>query len=374
MAMTWINAAAWWGLALVAVPIAIHLLVRQQTRIVAYPSLRFVRETALAAFRRRAIQDAVLLACRAAIVVAAVAALAGPILQTESRQAGHDNRVSRAIVQLDDSVANEEELTVGSFRSATFRRAAIADALTDAARWLDAQPPSSREVVFVGAFRKGQIAREDLLALPSGIGVRFAEGKEPRAGEPFMQRTLKRLDGRLVFVLSQVRLSADSTHVGTGGAISAGDDRIRVVAAAKDQPLADAALSVVLDAGIRWPDPQRRLVVVWEGADIAAPGASDGDVVRMAVPDPPPTAATTLRDAIDAATPMDAAEPIRIAQVDLDAWSRPAGPPSPRAQPADEGDRRWLWGAALLLLAAEYWLRRDAAQQLAQAGQEGRVA
>ena len=98
MSITWINAAAFAGLALVALPIAIHLLVRQQTRVLAFPSLRFLRETALAAFRRRRIEDAVLLLCRAAIVIAAVAALAGPILQTPARTAGYASRTSRAIV------------------------------------------------------------------------------------------------------------------------------------------------------------------------------------------------------------------------------------------------------------------------------------
>ena len=61
MSITWINPVALAGFALMALPIAIHLLVRQQTRSLPYPSLRFLRETALAAFRRRAIQDAALL-------------------------------------------------------------------------------------------------------------------------------------------------------------------------------------------------------------------------------------------------------------------------------------------------------------------------
>ena len=61
MSITWITPVALAGFALIALPIAIHLLVRQQTRSLPYPSLRFLRETALAAFRRRAIQDAALL-------------------------------------------------------------------------------------------------------------------------------------------------------------------------------------------------------------------------------------------------------------------------------------------------------------------------
>ena len=88
MSITWITPVALAGFALIALPIAIHLLVRQQTRQLAYPSLRFLRETALAAFRRRAIQDAALLACRVAIVAAAVMALAGPVLHTAVAHGG----------------------------------------------------------------------------------------------------------------------------------------------------------------------------------------------------------------------------------------------------------------------------------------------
>jgi hypothetical protein len=156
MSIGWIHPAVLWGVALVALPIAIHLLVRQQTRTVLYPSLRFVRETALAAFRRRAIQDALLLACRVAIVAAAVLALAGPIVQTPARTSGYAARVSRAVVQVDGGAIDEGTLA-GAFRAQAFRRANLADAIGDAAAWLDAQPPSSREIVFTGEFRKGQL-------------------------------------------------------------------------------------------------------------------------------------------------------------------------------------------------------------------------
>ena len=41
---------------LVVLPIAVHLLVRQHSRTQLYPSLRFLRETQLAAFRRRKVE------------------------------------------------------------------------------------------------------------------------------------------------------------------------------------------------------------------------------------------------------------------------------------------------------------------------------
>jgi hypothetical protein len=370
MSIAWLNPAALWGLALLAIPLAIHLLVRQQTRSVHFPSLRFLRETALAAFRRRAIQDAVLLACRAAIVIAAVLALAAPVLQTSARTAQYANRLSRAVVQLDDGSV-DAGLTREVFRTRTFRRANVADAIHQAVRWLDAQPASAREIAFTGALRKGQIASSDLHLVPEGVGVRFAATPASPSGDTLTQTTLARRDGRLVFVEQQVRLTADATHVTRGSEAPAPDDVIRVIAAAQDQRLADAALRAALDAGVRWPDRDRRVVVVWEGG--TTPDNTKAATLRMPVPDPPSSAATALWNVVDAATPRQGVEPIAIARADLDAWSRPARGISPQAQPGDEGDRRWFWLIALALLALEYWLRRERAVAV-PAHQEQRVA
>lgn len=370
MSMTWLAPAALWGLALIAIPIAIHLLVRQQTRTVAYPSLRFVRETALAALRRRSIEDAVLLACRAAVVAAAALALAGPIVETPPRTAGYAARTSRAIVRLDDTVV-EPALEQGLFRVQQFRRAATADAVADALRWLDAQPPSLREIVFAGALRKGQIARSDLRVIPAGVGVRFAGSGVADGDAQFTSRTLTRRDGRLVFATARVRLTADATQVETDTVTPAPEPAIRIVAAPKDQRLADAALAAALDAGLRWPDPNARVVVSWAGATDNA-RHQDARVVRMPVPDPPVMAATSLWNALDGAAPREAGEPTAIARADLDAWSRAPGPVSPTAVPSDEGDRRWFWAIVLTLLMLERWLRRDRAAAAAE--EERRVA
>ena len=78
MSIAWLFPAALAGITLVLLPIAIHLLVRQHARTQLYPSLRFLRETQLAAFRRRRIEDAALLLCRAAIIALAAVGLPGP--------------------------------------------------------------------------------------------------------------------------------------------------------------------------------------------------------------------------------------------------------------------------------------------------------
>jgi hypothetical protein len=54
---------------------------------------------------------------------------------------------------------------------------------------------------------------------------------------------------------------------------------------------------------------------------------------------------------------LERLEPRRVAPAILARWSRPAGPVPPDVLPADEGDRRWLWGGALVLLGVEQLLR-----------------
>jgi hypothetical protein len=53
-------------------------------------------------------------------------------------------------------------------------------------------------------------------------------------------------------------------------------------------------------------------------------------------------------------------EPRRIDAATLSAWSRPATGAPASVLPADEGDRRWLWGLALALLGVEAVMRRRA--------------
>jgi hypothetical protein len=94
----------------------------------------------------------------------------------------------------------------------------------------------------------------------------------------------------------------------------------------------------------------------------------------MPVPQPPETAATAVWSALNRTISATELEPVTIAREELESWSRPPGPPSATAVPADEGDRRWLWAAALVLLAAEQWLRRDRARFVNQTTPEQHVA
>lgn len=363
MPVVWLAPLALAGLALVAIPIAIHLLVRQQSRRVEFPSLRFLLPSQLAAFRRRHIQDAWLLACRAAVIAAAALALAGPVIQTASRSEAYRARIARAVIVEPGTPAASGASAAGeAFVSKTFARERVSDATADATRWLEAQPPASREVVFVGRFRRGSLTAGDLRAVQANAGIRFVVAGGGLAGRDTQLPVLRSLPAGLMIEQRQVHFENDSTRVTTGSTTVAARDLVRIVAAPADQPLADAALRAALGEGLRWQDPTQRVLIAWDGADEArVQGAVTGaTLVRMPRPDPPSTAASAVTVAIERVTaaPTDAMEPVRISDEQLQAWSRPPSGVPANAPATDEGDRRWLWALVLALLAVEHWLRR----------------
>lgn len=379
MSIAWLAPAVLLGTALVAVPIAIHLFARQQGRRVAYPSLRFVSPSALAAFRRRTVQDAALLTCRMAIIVAAVLALAGPVLQTEARSAAHVSRVARAVIVLPGTPPEAAAAAAGeAFVSRTFMRASLDDAIADAVRWLGAQPPASREVLFTGSARRGQLTAAGLRVIPPSTGIGFAPTTGAVSERDVLLPILRRQDRALVLEQRRVHLADDETRVAAGPSTPAPDDLLRIAAAPADRALADAAIRAALEDGVRWSRPGR-VLVVWEGADEAAVqrvGANGATLIRMSRPEAASSAASAVIAAVEQVTapPSDRLEPVRIDDAQLRAWSRaPEGVPAD-ARPADEGDRRWFWALALALLALEHVLRRATRPVAAETAAEARVA
>jgi hypothetical protein len=368
---------ALFGVALIALPIAVHLLVRHQVRTLAYPSLRFLKETQLAAFRRRRIEDLALLICRCAVVALAAIALAGPVLQTPARSAEQSARISRAIVVIGSVQAEvTSKLSEGAFRTTTVARNEIGDALRDAARWLDAQPRSAREIVVAGVLRRGAIASADLAAIPPEVGIRFEQTASELPAEMPVTVLAWRND-RLVRIDQNITLNADSTRV-VGGAVSpVASDLISIIASARDTALAEAAMRAALVAGVPWRDVSKRIVLVWDEADdaIVRARSSGAEVVRMRIPVPAAGAADAVRAELVRVSGVSWVEPALISRAQLDSWSRVPGSPSPSPPVADEGDRRWLWALALVLLTVEWWLRRHLSRAAeSRPAQEARVA
>jgi len=377
VSVLWTTPLALVGVALIALPIAIHLLVRHQVRTLPYPSLRFLRETQLAAFRRHRIDDLALLICRCAIVAAAAMALAGPVLQTQFRSAQQGSRLSRAVVTVGAvPPAVSARLTEGVFASTTITRIALADGVRDALRWLDAQPRSAREVLIAGDLRRGQLVASDFAEVPSDIGIRFEQTASDLAGQRAVGILAMRNES-LVRIDHAVEMTPDTTRVADGAASPVASDLVTIIASARDRALAEASVRAALDAGVPWRDFGRRALIAWDGADeaIVTARANSATVVRMPVPEPASTAADAVRAALARAGGIEWIEPIAITRAQLDAWSRPAGGPSSSAPVVDDGDRRWVWALALLLLALESWLRRPSVRAAANSpSEEVRVA
>jgi hypothetical protein len=167
-------------------------------------------------------------------------------------------------------------------------------------------------------------------------------------------------------------LTSDATLIGEPRESKVPPDLVTIVAPGEHRRLADAAFRAVLGDGLPWADFDQRVVVAWGPVEVASPGAR---VVRMPVPEPASSAADALRAALISETrqPM-AKEPIAISDAQLKEWSRGPGAASPHAPRRDEGDRRWLWAAALMLLLIEWRMRRLKPAATAAIVEEARVA
>jgi hypothetical protein len=401
----WLAPAALVGLVWCVVPVLIHLLTNQQTRQVPFPTLRFLRPTRLAAMRRRSVQNWLLLAVRLLIVATAVGALAGPVFVSETRREEWRQRVARAIViapggaapALVDPLIESERRD--SFASEVFRPATrVADGLREAAAWLQAQAPASQEIVVVGDLRRGMIVPADWSLVTPQTGVRFLP-LPPAVSNRDVDLHFQESDA---IWRARTTLEDRSTRVSYVRAGNA-EPSLTVRAATNEQAAADAALNALLARGLDADTAQRRRVaVVFAGAStedlpLTAPprqawmrdalaalpeatGGASGEtlVVQTKRRGSDRGAAQLLERVVRVVFENDdrhrALEPAAISVQMLTAWSRPLGAIE-NGRPTDEGDRRWLWAAVLLLMAIETVMRRSrSASAEARGIQEERVA
>ena len=177
--MIWLNPLALFALATVAAPILIHILVQRRAERFPFPTLQFLQPTRLAAIRRHLLEDLALLAVRAALLAAAVAAVAGPLVVTPARRQAWDRRLVRAIVTDGPGVPRPFE---GRDRGAEspaphqqeeFAGASLADGIRRALVWLHDAPPARREIVVASTLAIGSITAADVAGIPADVGVRF---------------------------------------------------------------------------------------------------------------------------------------------------------------------------------------------------------
>jgi hypothetical protein len=337
--VTFLHPAVWWAALAVALPVAIHLLTRATRKPVTFPSVRFLEATRLSAVSRSAIEDWPLLLLRAAIIVLAVAALAGPILVTPERTAAWRARVARAVVLEDRTAAAEDEVRSAAV-GRVFARAHLRDAVADAVRWLDQQAPSTREVVVLSAFRRGSTDAADFAAVPAHVGIRLVRTAD---GSAVREREIGRLtwrDGRAMRVTERVTLTPLATEVREVSAQPLDETPVTVTASSTDQPVADAALRAVLRRGLRLPPA--------------------GLLEPIAVPWPGTVEQLAADLQARLAAPLDAWEPETLSDQELASIARPPAPAG-EPTPVDGGDRRLVWALVLGLLVAELWVRQGTA-------------
>jgi hypothetical protein len=414
MTAVWLEPVAWWGMLALAAPIVIHLLARRQSRTLAFPSLRFLQATRLAAIRRRALSDVLLLFVRLLVIATAVAAMAAPMFITPARRTMWERRTARAVVELWPEGARSAEQpaptreTIEAERSSAFvsrtdlATGRAADAIEAAVDWLHQQSPAARELVIAGDIRAGLLTDADVAAVPSAIGIRFlplAEGVPPRSFASSVISGSTSEAGAPVLRSVTVTAEDGATRVVYRDAPRRAADVLSIVASASDAAFVAAMAEAILAEGLVLPTPaDRRVIIELPGAPVrpvTTPAAAawmrevletvpdgggerDGALVaRVALsPSDPRAVGEAARIARAALTPpLDDREPRRVSAATLAAWSRPPGGVPQSAPIGNEGDARWVWLAVLSLLAIEHVIRRFRVRRHAEpADVEARVA
>lgn len=400
--MIWLAPWAFATAILLAGPVLVHMLLRRRARRVLFPAAHFLTATRAAAVRFRRPSDGWLLLVRLLIVTAAVAAAARPLLLAPWRVSQWDARTSRAVVVdtsrgmplpgVADGLARQEIST--AFRAQRFAGADLRETVGRASAWLTASPPSRREIVVISDFPRGSLDATAIAAIPADVGVRLLRaGSQPAARSV----TLPPVHGwRGAAWQPEVSVAADSTHVTWTRQREADPlSWLTPLAAPADAAAAERALRAAASFGVAAGDASRRVAVVFAGARFegapqpvrtpwmaravlalrdsrllreTATDVTVGESAGVLVVQTPIGAAATaapavLRAVILAVRPAMLAdgedETAGLPDVALADWARPAAPVTGRVGVmVDEGDARWFWIAALLLLLFEGWVRR----------------
>jgi hypothetical protein len=410
----WLNPWAWLGLAAIALPVLIHLLGRGQARVERFPTLRFLDTSRLLPTRRTTLNDRLLLVLRVAIIAAAAAAFAHPLLLTRGRRTALERGLARAIVvdssasmrrttsdgrsALDVARTRARALAAQATASIVVESSDPASALGAAAAWLE-QRETRGEIVLISDFQAGQVEREDFAAVASGIGLTMSR-VVVAASDSVVASSF--VDGYTLTSRTSAGSGADAgmqrfewrsapapTVPGVELLATMGDaDAIAATqraAAARAVPLPiDSSRRVAIvfpsyanrGALLRSRTPARE---AWMHAAVSDAGvarsisafgedSADGHsrLLLFSAASPGTIASATLLSAAERARSMAPTaaelEPEIVADSTLTAWQRPA--PNDVIARADANaangpsDARWLWGLVLLLLMAETLVRR----------------
>lgn len=390
--IAWLNPVALALVALAAVPVVIHLLLRRRAARVPFPSVRFIAPSDRSAIRLRRPNDLLLLVVRIAIVAAAALAVARPLVLTSARARALGERTIRAIV-VDTSLSVDAASAVeaaaaearGAFSAQRFDGPRLAEALAQASAWLAAGEPGRCEIVLVSDFQRGSIDAPHLERVPTGFGIRIVRTTRADAdgrmfGAPSVLHEGEEFSRRVQLNDQSTTVRFTRTSASPGLDIAADPsvaERIRravsaagAVAPSPTQPIRvrftgrhDAP---ALNAGSRsWAfDAARKLLASPDVHDAPLRAwPSDGElVIDSDAQADSLSAAEVVHSALNARLGPSAFaehEPGSIPQKVLDSWMRrPSAPDADAWRRSTESDGRWFWLIALGLMLVETYLRR----------------
>jgi hypothetical protein len=284
--MTWQNPWGWLGLLTLVLPVLIHLLGRGRSRVERFPTLRFVETSRLLPTRRTRLHDLLLLAVRLAILAAAAAALAQPLLHTARRRVAANAVLSRAIVvdtsaSMHRTTATGESAMVAAQREAArlaaeagnaviLEVAAPAAAIPGAMSWLE-QQEGRGEVVVLSDFQRGALDSAASVRVPGDLGLRLMR-IAPADTEPIAIRYHR----GAVDVVARIVADTASTAVSWSPVpATTGTVAVDLLAGPGEREAVDAATSAA--RGLGGPgalDSSRHVAIIY-------PGYPDHDALRQ---------------------------------------------------------------------------------------------
>lgn len=383
------------GLLAVAVPVIIHLLGRHQSRVIRFPTLRFIPLSRLEPTRRKRISDWPLLLVRMAIVALGAVALSQPYFACANRSGNAAPATPSRVIVIDTSASMRRPVATGSTMTAidsarryvsslgadavetTIETADLAQSIAGATAWLAARA-GARELLLVSDFQNSSLDAAAMSRVPQQVGVTTvvvpAVGPIDTPGpreRPAAEATEADSPGATIAwsaIGERLPVSGPSRISIAYRDVIASDDVIRepqpldvpwmraiVSGLQRDRVLREAARR---EKGGRfsWQYPIARNDA---GQDVVIAERRDSRLRIGLLGDPGGLTSVALNRAVIRLMnpPMAAAEldTTRIPGAVLAAWNRKATPVAGPA--ANLSDGRWFWLAALLLIGVEAWMR-----------------
>jgi hypothetical protein len=371
------NPLALLGLLAVVVPILIHLLGRQQSRVERFPTLRFIGTSRLNPTARRRISDWPLLLIRIAIIASAAIALTQPVAWPRSALT---TEVSRAVIV--DTSASMYRVTAAGPASLRARQVADslangvassrietdspADALDGAIAWLETRP-GLREIAIISDFQRSSIDTANLAAIPASIGIVIpSETRDLHLSDVQIPRFTRDDNSIATYAGPSDVAGADAAWRAVGRQRPPeGDARIAIIY--RGHPAADSLLRSTTPIDSAWMGGivaaiERDATFASVGAKALQAGRNGPRLNLFLRADAGSLASAALNQAllraISTATPGSEQDTSAWAPDEIARWQRKGQPAAGTGQPVSDG--RLFWALALVLIGVERLVRSRA--------------